>query len=713
MAKERQKKAPKNPWERFIAWMKENEKVVMVILLLILAPFFAFTGPVTSLLQPSGGDAVVELIYGEEVTEGELKEMYKRISAVDALWRAPLFPLAKRQFLYPLTLSEEPGPALAVAVRAYREKARRLGIDVSDRELQDHIRGMWRELAAAEYAQGRAGPPRDPTNPFAVISQAQPFLEERKKELDASDSFDAKDWQRRVSIAMGRGTLAPVADLEETLRDLLVVGKLENYVKNAVQVTPEEAYEEYRKEDERRRLSWLEVESTKELEDLVRPSVKDAILEPYYNAHLREFDRRLGQFALKVEYLLIPEERFRKEAEESLTEKDIEDHYNRSRPTYRRPGILAGEAEFALRTAEEHSAWEESLYLPLAEVRDQVREKVLEGNTQAKLNAFVNTLIPRVFPAETSGEKAATAEVLAKELPFLTPGGTGFLSRDEAEEGLGDAYHKSTVDSWFQSAEKEPRKRVTLALPRRAMPQGEGKGRVLYTAIDTRPARTPKFRDIREEVKSEVVREEALRAIAQALEEVGRRLNEGAEGAATLESLAGGELEVKVGDQQIAVPVKKLQSSRGFVAKDTRSGVLMVLEDDADDKDAEDAAAGDAGSEEEEKEVEHVASAAILKACFGVAEPGKVAVAGAEAEAKDRAPAGTPKRPAARYLVRFDERLAPDPGGFEARRSQVTASLLREKQEEHFSRWRGSVFQEAFGRSSIALPSEPQEVARN
>jgi hypothetical protein len=115
-------------------------------------------------------------------------------------------------------------------------------------------------------------------------------------------------------------------------------------------------------------------------------------------------------------------------------------------------------------------------------------------------------------------------------------------------------------------------------------------------------------------------------------------------------------------------------------------------------KDGEKDAEKDSSSET--KEVAHPASAAIIDAAFTVEKKGGAAVARSEEEA-------------AAYLVRLDDIIHPDPGGFAARKESIEKDLLRSKQDAHLTAWRSEVFAEARGRSApddeapVAAGSEP------
>ena len=56
------------PWKRWKLWLSRNEKILWVGLLILIAPLFAFTGAVSSFLQPVQDTRVHTVYYGQEVT---------------------------------------------------------------------------------------------------------------------------------------------------------------------------------------------------------------------------------------------------------------------------------------------------------------------------------------------------------------------------------------------------------------------------------------------------------------------------------------------------------------------------------------------------------------------------------------------------------------------------------------------------------------------
>src|SRR5690606_7435946 len=126
--------------------------------------------------------------------------------------------------------------------------------------------------------------------------------------------FDRRDWGEKVRAL----TRLPTVTFEEALRDALTVAKLEEYVLSSVVVPDPELWEEYQRQDEKRKGSWVALEPTPELETALRASFTDEDLRAHLEVNADEF--RQGQ-AISAEYLIVPREHFASEIAASLTEE--------------------------------------------------------------------------------------------------------------------------------------------------------------------------------------------------------------------------------------------------------------------------------------------------------------------------------------------------------------------------------------------------------
>jgi hypothetical protein len=687
MSKQRRK--DKNLWDRFMLWINENQKVIWVVLLICCAPFFAYNQPVQQLFSPSPERTVAERVYGRDVTQLDLKVAAERLGEVARVARGAFQSV-------PLTFPEASGQVLRgdregfdpINFFMFREKARKLGLRVSDAELAEHIRELWQQNEAISLASSEVREKQK--NKKSASDQEVGFefyqtLMQKKAELSARNAFEPDSW-----VDLVRTTRLRVSDFEETLRDIYLIGKLESYVKSSVKVSPEEVYKAYREEKQKRRLTWVELKSNEALKEKVAKTLTADDVKAYYEGHKEELKKPFSM--VRASWLLVPKDHFKEEVEKSIKDEDLKVYYQDNRDHYRRT-ILADEAAFKPRTPEEKQTFEQKLYSPLEEVKDKVREKVVEKKTGEELAAFERQVAARLFPpkpaadaGKTAPEKPATFEGLLKEFPFLKTGSTPYVSAEDAKAVFGDAY-ASRVNEWLN--------RWRFGAPKTKLedptqPSPGPKGSVFYAKVQERPPRTlPSLKEIETEVRDTLLKSRVADIVDKAAQAL---LKDVAEGRKDLGAVVASGLDVEVAGEKVHVEAGPAESSKSFLEKDDELMVSKPKKEGAGEKDA-----GTKGATDEEgdpKEEAHPASQAILGAVFNIQEMKSLSVA------KD------PKSGNC-YLVRFDDVVYPDPANFEKEKSRIERDLLagsREtgvgKEAKHFKVWRDEVLREALGHAT-------------
>ena len=669
--KQKQQAEDLGAWDRFSRWLGRNQKVVMVVLLVLIAPLFAFTGPVMDYFSPGAGKQVVSELFGSAVTQAQVERSGRMLRAARVLDQSGYFEMSR------IGGGNDGNPLDFLALKA---KAEQLGIGVSDAELGGRIQDAWRRLVAAEYAQKTVAVPPGPGNQqqaFQVYFQRQQKMQERAEELKASGTFDVKDWLARIQKVR-----AQPRDVEETLRDVYTIGKLQSHVLNDVQVSAKDVYDEFLVENEKRTLSWIEVTSSEALIEKFGQKATEEEVQRYYDENAEKFRR---EEALRANYVIVPLDYFKTSVEDSVTDADSEEAYTKNRDDFRRPTIRTDEAQFLLLTAEEQAARDAEVYLPLAEVKDQVREKVIEDKAAKELQTLVSGLQRRLADKTVP----VTPDALAKEYPFLQVGQTGFATRDDAEEVFGDAYVELAVSGWFGRLSGD--RRAKIEPPPFAQRLPDDKGRVFYTGVETRRASTPRFRAITGEVRTALGAERALRAVGEALKKLAETQN--AAGSVDLAALANTEISVEVAPgEAVPVPAGNVEVASGPFKQTETLKVGQAAEEGSD------------AEEDAETSVEN--SRVILAAGFTIADVGKAAATTTIEATSPRF--GASQDEAAAYLVVLDAKSEADPAEFDDNMKQrVERQLLREKQDEHLSKWRAELYREAYGQE----PAAAEEVA--
>src|SRR5262245_30809651 len=130
-----QSRKDKNAWDRFMLYVHENQKVLWVILLIVIAPSFAMTNLFTNFMGPSQDQRVVRTVAGKAITGAEFLRTKDAIDHVRIiLGRARLADFSGLYgVLGDATFSL--GDLDPVDYVLYKEEARKHGIVVSDSEL--------------------------------------------------------------------------------------------------------------------------------------------------------------------------------------------------------------------------------------------------------------------------------------------------------------------------------------------------------------------------------------------------------------------------------------------------------------------------------------------------------------------------------------------------------------------------------------------------
>ena len=672
------------PWKRWKLWLSRNEKVLWVGLLILIAPLFAFTGAVSSFLQPAQNTDVQTVYYGEDVTIADLKRASRFVGALRRIASSALAGASDLILGGPPDFNFDP-----YKYCLFKKKAARLGIRVSNTELGQRIQELWREGEATRLAAVEVSALPSGTNQQQQMMRFYQLRFEKQKELTDRGAFDSEGWK---SLVKAEGQ--PLRSFEEMLREFYTIVKLQEYVGSSVKVSPQEVYDEFKKDGQKRLLSWVTWKPPTELTESISATATDADLKTYFESNKANFDKPL---AVRASYVIVSKEHFETEAEKNLNDKDLEDYYSSNLNDYRTSAILAGEAMFALRTEEEQKEFEKALFKPFDEVKDDVREKVLEKKSRSELRSFTGDVRQKLFPAAGSDAKVPTLEELKAEYPHLTTGTTEYATRTDAEEVLGEAYSRE-VNRWFR--ELDPPNSRTPAKTEVAPPRWEQTveaGKIFYTKVEARPAYQPDYDEVAAEVREEYTKTKALEAVAEALEKTistdDATTAEKPSVQDQLESLLASGIEVKVGEETLSV----LPTAPGLVTATeyVRSyGSLRYVPDPGEDAgeepaidEAEKDSTDDADDAEDEvddgpKEEVQASSRQICDAAFDIEEEGQLAVA--------RDPAQD-----ACYLVRFDGVIYPDSSDFDTSKRYLESQLVREKRGIYLAEWHRQVVLEA------------------
>lgn len=664
-----------NAWERFIRWTEANQKVIWVVLLALISFTFAF--PVGQVFDQNRLNDVHSVVYGKPITIGErnrLATAYGTVLQDLSAIRSGFMEFGQSEkSVLPAPLAV---PGLSIYqgasvddIIAFRRKAELMGFRVSEEELSRYVKELWwakQSLSSAAEVVFKKNPNPTSAQQWQLMTDMQKEAEPLYAKLRDGNYWDAEKWRALVEprTSASKRRSFTILDYEQALRDLCMVAKLEAYVRNTVQVGPQEVFESYQKEDQRRRFSWVEFPLPAEVKSKLLAKVTEDQARARYDAQGRA--NQYSTLKLRAQWLLIPTEHFKAQAEGEVTEEALLKHYQENRESYRRPTILAEDAAFALRTAQEQAAYEEKRFQSFEECKDKVKEDLLTKRSGELVSELASKLRPRIYPpspgaAAPKAPGASFADLL-KEHPFLQTGTTEFSSQREAKELFAQAY-TPIVDSWFRTAQS---REVSVPMT----PQQGEAGDVFYLDVEVRKAGyVSPFAESEAKIRDEIAAEDGLKAIDKA---VGSAWEAAKAAGKDISALAAEGVEVEVDGVKVKVPGKPMVSTDRFLGKNDRVLIPRVEppKEPTDDQDP------DANLEP------HKGSEQLLKAAFIVKDVGE-ATTSYSVDAS------------AAFLLKLDEIRLPDPSKFKDRKDSVERQLLAEKRREYFESWRKVVYQES------------------
>jgi len=142
---------------------------------------------------------------------------------------------------------------------------------------------------------------------------------------DKKGNFIGYEMYRRI-LAYNHKT---VQEFEDSLRKEIMIDKLRKYVTSGITITPEEAFEEYKNENEKAKIDYFLIKSDK-IE--INRKISENELKDYFKKHKSEFtipEKR------SIKYVLFSREDYKDEV--SIEEEDLKEYYNNNITRFRKP----------------------------------------------------------------------------------------------------------------------------------------------------------------------------------------------------------------------------------------------------------------------------------------------------------------------------------------------------------------------------------------
>ena len=661
-------KKEKNAWDRFWLLVKENEKIIWVLLLLLLAPTFAFTGAFSSIMSSSRNSAFAS-VYGKTIYYQDFLYTRRGLQMVQEIRGGGAFGLDQSSILQYFT---------------YKAEAERLGLRISDTELGAEVRRIYNNLLARDIAMEHIQNLKvdEKRSPDQQRQQAF-FMKYRTtlEDLAKKDEFgpkEQKDWFERLdnwSTPNLRGPI-PRKYFEEFLRDAMVAEKLDGFVRSTVQVTPQEAFAEYQKEEQSRKISFFEVGAQADKAEVEKAITEEEIKD--------RFQKRKEEFRepakIRVTYLSLPLAAFEKKV--TLTDEDLLKEYNRVKAQKYQTFVGESLGGFELLSPEQRAERDAKAFRPFDEVKEEVRTELQKTRVREAARAAADKIREKLFPAKPGaiGEKKdgkqdpvpATFDEIAKSPDFdmVKTGTTPWTERKDAEKDMGPDAYAPIVTSWFSqldAAERDKTGKKDIEPPKTyqgAPTTVDPQHFIFYKKPEVRSAGLRDLADVKDKVKESLVKEKLLeKARAKAKDLI----------AAVREGKKSFDDAAKEAGSQVV--------STGFLGTRGTIRVPMTAEEIQKAEADKTAPAPEPGAK---KEKDHPASSEIRDFAFkSVQEKGKA-----------DGPAEDPESSLC-FVVRWDDTIFPDASRFEESRSTYERKVLQDKQTAYMAQWRRRLYDEA------------------
>lgn len=756
-----------HPGERFMAFVRANDKVFWVLLLAFLGFTFAFGPQVASVLGP--GNQSIPMGFGEEMTDAEVsignRTLVRTLDRADLLFQntfsfqgreIPIGP--KYRTLYPQS-PESRRRLNFYEFFLYRAAAQKEGLRVSNAEFEAARKEIWQTSFAYQTVSSREHfLKRGIKLPNSQAEQRE-FQQEWQKELtrlrvafkeeDIFDEARYQDWldakgdhpsdprldldaasaniaacsaafqrgkdhylnyeydqalrefkiaKKATKARAGRSIISTWIRLsegdsrrsisrrlfEKTLRDLLLIARLDDHINANVQVTGKEAYERFKEQNHKRKFDWVKLVAPQELSR----KVKDSLTPEDLKAH---FDQNKASYSsatrLNFKYLSVSIDPFLKEVEAEVKEGDLVDAFEKKRGLYVRPGIRQDAGIFQLLSSAAMKEREKQLYLPYEEVKDKVRERYVRQTASRKLSEFADKLRARLHPIKPALPKdgkapppATSIEDLAAEYEFIKIGKTPYATQAEAEEifekELEGIYEENTstrgaIDSWYRAANEEGGKSNGYVLteveknglknPRFSYEDFTPVDFVFFSEVGIKEPGELEYEEAREKVTADLHKKELVKLLKKACDEQVEEIRKSPE---RFEALAGSGIEIAFDEaNSFKGSFGQLENSgSAFIARRASIMVPAAKEEGESDPDAA-------------KEESHPSSAVLVSAGFSMEKTSDFKVAEDNAQSTC-------------FILRYKALENPDSADFENRKSGLIGELKKEGEIEKFRQWR-------------------------
>ncbi|MFQ5654049.1 MAG: hypothetical protein ACE5GW_04885, partial [Planctomycetota bacterium] len=366
-------------------FVKRNEKLLMVLLLTLIAPSFAFTGVMSWYFSYKGGAPLYE-VFGETIGREDFRKLRQKMANYQKI------TLLRQWGPYGLTAWE--GGATGEATLRhlmYTREAARLGITVGDDEGKELLRDAALDIIAWHQVMEESGWQGQFFDIYQKYQQRRPTVR-----LFLAD-YQAALQDRRFRLGMS------VKQFEDILVENLIVEKLLGLVQEAAEVSEREIYDEYFTAEQKRAFD-IVVVPVEHFVDEAQGAIDADYLQQVYEKKESEL---LIKPRLKLAVAKAKRNAFYAEIEEPAEEEILARYENDKMTRYRkrRPLPPPGDDPAAAAAPDEPR--------PLEEVRGLVIADLKRERARARETEALEEALARARDLDAEGKEWSLSEVVA------------------------------------------------------------------------------------------------------------------------------------------------------------------------------------------------------------------------------------------------------------------------------------------------------------
>ena len=439
-------------WQYF----KKNEKVIMVILLLLIAPTFAFTGIIGNVIG-QGVNPPVYSVCGHDYRAQDWDTLRMHVGALSRIQAASTGRVSRGG-----ATDDE-----VIRFLLFKEEARRLGLSVSDKELGEAAKSTYLDILA--WRRAVEDPSLDPTNPTSLYT----LYFTKRNEV----RFKRSEYKQILLDRAFPSLMMDMETFEDAMADVVLMSKLNVLATGAIEVTDQEVYDRFVEDRQKRSFDYVRIPASTFVEK-AKEAVTELELKQFYAERPEDFEKPM-QVELQAFKILRDELKLA----HPPTDQQITERYEQDKIKDYKKSTTPG-AEGEAPTIE---------YFTLEEKRDDVVAKLMQDREIEILTELIG--IGLQLPV---GDQIADLDMtaLGENARFVRVLRTGLFDRQTRRELSPEVQNYTKVGAVLSRVTSGDLQRGEFG----SEPIENRTGSFAYRVFDIRSARVPELAEVRDEV---------------------------------------------------------------------------------------------------------------------------------------------------------------------------------------------------------------------